>query len=78
MAAIERPSGGLVRFSQEAWQELGKVTWPTRDTVVRFTVLVILISAAIAAYIFLFDNFFTLVITKGIVGSPTATPIPGQ
>jgi len=78
MATIDRPAGGLLRFSQEAWQELSKVTWPTRATVIRFTVLVILISAAIAAYIFLVDNAFTLTITKGILGAPTVTPAPTQ
>ena len=42
----------MVRFAQEAWQELAKVTWPTRETVIRFTVLVLIISAVIAGYIF--------------------------
>ena len=78
MATIERPAGGLLRFSQEAWQELAKVTWPTRETVIRFTVLVILISGAIAGYIFLVDNAFTLTITKGILNAPTVTPAPPQ
>jgi len=71
-----RPAGGLGRFSQEAWQELSKVTWPTRETVIRFTVLVLFISAGIAAYIFLVDNFFTLAITRGLLGAPTTTPAP--
>ena len=78
MATIERPAGGLLRFSQEAWQELSKVTWPTRDTVIRFTVLVILISATIAVYIFLVDNAFTFTITKGLLQAPTVTPAPPQ
>jgi len=67
-----------VEFAQEAWAELRKVTWPSRETVLRLTLIVLVISALIAAYIFAFDNLFTLVITKGIVGQPTATPIPGQ
>lgn len=71
-----RPAGGIVRFSQEAWQELSKVTWPTRDTVVRFTVLVLIISTIIAGYIFVVDNAFTAAITRGILGSPEATPVP--
>ncbi len=75
---IARPSAGLARFAQEAWQELSKVTWPTRETVVRFTLLVILISASIAAYIFFVDNAFTLTITKGFLGAPTVTPAPPQ
>jgi preprotein translocase subunit SecE len=67
-----------VEFAQEAWAELRKVTWPSRETVLRLTLIVLVISALIAAYIFAFDNLFTLVITKGIVGQPTATPVPGQ
>jgi preprotein translocase SecE subunit len=78
MATIDRPVGGRFRFAQESWQELSKVTWPPRETVVRFTMLVILISAAIAAYIFLVDNAFTLTITKGLLQAPTVTPAPPQ
>ena len=67
-----------IEFAQEAWAELRKVTWPTRETVLRLTLIVLVISALIAAYIFAFDNLFTLVITRGIVGQPTPTPIPTQ
>ena len=69
---------GIVAFAQECWSELQKVTWPSRETIVRLTLIVVVISALIAAYIFAFDNLFTLVITRGIVGQPTATPVPGQ
>lgn len=71
-----RPAGGAVRFGQEAWAELRKVTWPTREAVIRLTVLVLLISALVAVYIFLFDNLFTITITNGILGTPAATPVP--
>ncbi len=76
---VERPGrqpGGATRFAQEAWQELSKVTWPTRETVIRFTVLVLIISAIIATYIYAVDNLFTAVITRGILGTPSATPAP--
>ena len=75
---IDRPTrqpGGMTKFAQEAWQELSKVTWPTRETVVRFTVLVLIISAIVAAYIFAVDNVFTAAITRGILGSPE-TQVP--
>jgi preprotein translocase subunit SecE len=71
-----RPQGSIVRFTQEAWQELSKVTWPTRETVIRFTVLVLVISAVIAAYIFGVDNLFTATITRGLLGVPTSTAPP--
>jgi len=70
------PRQSPVEFSREAWAELRKVTWPSRETVLRLTLIVLVISALIAVYIFLFDNLFTAVITNGIVGSPTATPPP--
>ncbi len=66
--------GGITEFAQESWNELRKVTWPSRETIVRLTVVVILISVLIAAYIFLFDNIFTITVTQGIVGAPSASP----
>jgi len=74
--ALPRTRLGLVAFAQECWAELQKVTWPSRETVVRLTVIVVLISALIAGYIFAFDNFFTWAITQQIVGAPGATPTP--
>ena len=73
--AVPRGRVGLVQFAQECWNELQKVTWPTRETVIRLTIIVIIISALISVYIFAFDNLFTAVITDRIVGSP-ATPTP--
>jgi preprotein translocase subunit SecE len=67
-----------VEFSREAWQELRKVTWPSRETVLRLTLIVLVISAIISVYIYLFDNLFTVTITNGIVGGPTAPPAPQQ
>ena len=76
--APRAPRQSPIEFAQEAWSELRKVTWPSRETVARLTLIVLVISALIAAYIFAFDNLFTLVITKGIVGAPTPSPVPGQ
>ena len=67
---------GLVRFSQEAWSELQKVTWPERETVIRLTIVVIAISALIALYILGFDNLFTVVVNKGMLGQPIGSPTP--
>lgn len=74
--AQARPAGGIVRFAQESWSELRKVTWPTQEQVIRLTVLVILISALVSAYIFVFDNVFHIVVDKAILGIPDATPAP--
>jgi preprotein translocase subunit SecE len=47
------------RFVAEAWSELKKVTWPTREQTRNLTVLVFVISAAIGVYITIFDYAFT-------------------
>ncbi len=73
MAARVGPSP--VQFAQEAWSELKKVTWPSSETVVRLTIIVIVISALIAGYIFGFDNLFTWAITERFTkASPTPAP----
>ena len=74
--ALPRGRVGIVAFAQECWSELQKVTWPSRETIVRLTLIVVVISALIAAYIFAFDNAFTFLVTKRIVGAPQATPTP--
>ncbi|HEY8732442.1 MAG TPA: preprotein translocase subunit SecE [Candidatus Limnocylindria bacterium] len=76
MATATRPAGGIVRFAQESWSELRKVTWPTQEQVIRLTLLVVLISVAISAYIYAFDNVFHVVIDKGVLNIPDATPAP--
>ena len=76
MATATRPAGGVVRFAQESWSELRKVTWPTQEQVIRLTVLVVLISVAISAYIFAFDNVFHIIVDKGVLNIPDATAAP--
>ncbi len=50
------------RFLEEAWSELKKVTWPTREQVRNLTVLVFVVSAIIGAYIAFFDALFTALV----------------
>jgi len=76
VATTTRPAGGIVRFAQESWSELRKVTWPTQEQVIRLTLLVVLISVLVSAYIFAFDNVFHLVIDKGVLNIPDVTPAP--
>jgi preprotein translocase subunit SecE len=76
VATATRPAGGIVRFAQESWSELRKVTWPTREQVIRLTLLVVVISVVSSAYIFAFDNLFHVIIDKGVLNSPDATPAP--
>jgi preprotein translocase subunit SecE len=50
------------RFVEESWSELKKVTWPTREQTRNLTVLVFVISAAVGAYIAVFDALFTWIV----------------
>jgi preprotein translocase subunit SecE len=52
------------RFIEESWSELKKVTWPTREQTRNLTVLVFVISAAVGAYIAVFDLLFTVLIER--------------
>ena len=53
-----------LRFFNEVWEELGKVTWPTRNEAVRMTLMVLIVSAVIAAFIGSLDFVLTNIITK--------------
>ena len=46
------------RYFNESWAELKKVTWPTRETVIRLTLLVIAVSVAVGVYIAVLDRIF--------------------
>jgi preprotein translocase subunit SecE len=45
----------LRTYLAEAWTELKKVAWPTRQTVVNLTLIVIAVSIAVGAYIAVID-----------------------
>jgi preprotein translocase SecE subunit len=46
---------GLRTYMSEAWSELKKVAWPTRQTVINLTLIVIAVSIAVGAYIAVLD-----------------------
>jgi preprotein translocase SecE subunit len=46
---------GIRQYLAEAWSELKKVAWPTRETVVNLTLIVIAVSVAVGAYIAVLD-----------------------
>ena len=49
----------LFNFLKEVRLEVRKVNWPTREQTVRNTLLVIAMSAAVAALLSIFDLVFT-------------------
>jgi len=48
-----------ISFFQQTYDELKKVTWPSRNDVVRLTLIVIFISVAVGAYIGGIDYILT-------------------
>ena len=46
------------RYFGESWAELKKVAWPTRQTVIRLTLLVIGVSIVVGLYIYALDTIF--------------------
>ncbi len=57
----------VVDFFSEVKLELSKVTWPTKDEVVRLTLVVIAISAIVGIYIGGVDYLFTKLLELLIV-----------
>jgi preprotein translocase subunit SecE len=57
------------RFIDEAWSELKKVAWPTREQVRNLTVLVFAVSFAVGIYITVLDTVFQGAI--GLLVGPT-------
>jgi preprotein translocase SecE subunit len=47
---------GIRQYLAEAWSELKKVAWPTRQTVVNLTLIVLGVSIAVGIYIAVLDG----------------------
>ena len=54
----------LRRFFNEAWSELKKVSWPTREQVRNLTVLVFVVSFSVGLYITVLDFAFAQVVAR--------------
>ena len=54
------------RYLTESWAELKKVAWPTRETVVRLTLLVVAVSVIIGVYIYVLDRIFNTLVDQVI------------
>ena len=57
---------GIRQYLTEAWSELKKVAWPTRETVIRLTLLVLAVSVAIGVYIYVLDRIFNTLVDQVI------------
>jgi preprotein translocase subunit SecE len=52
------------RFLNEAWSELKKVSWPTREQVRNLTVLVFVVSFVVGLYITALDFVFAQLVGR--------------
>jgi preprotein translocase subunit SecE len=57
----------LVGFVREAREELRKVSWPTREQAIRYTIIVVVASVAVGLLIGGIDYLFTLLIENFII-----------
>ena len=53
----------LLTYFQDTVSELKQVRWPTRETTLKLTIIVIVISVVVAAYIGALDFLFTNLLT---------------
>jgi len=58
---------GLITFLKEVKLEIKKVNWPTRQETIKYTLIVIGISAGVAAFLGILDFIFTALLNKLIM-----------
>lgn len=63
-AKTERQRGGVIGFLVSCWQELKKVQWPNRDTLIQATAVTIIFVAVAAAYLGALDAVFNWLIQR--------------
>mgnify|MGYP003394106651 CR=1 FL=1 len=54
----------VIRFFTEAKGELLKVNWPTQKELVRYTLLVVVISLVVAMFLGLLDTLFSYLVER--------------
>lgn len=57
----------IINFLKEAKEELGKVTWLSREKTIKYTGMVIGISLVVAVFLGILDLLFSSVVGKFIV-----------
>ncbi len=65
----------IFQFLREAYAELIRVSWPSRSTTFQYTILVVLISLGVAAFLGALDYLFGLGIKEFLLPqAPSVTP----
>ncbi|PID52382.1 MAG: preprotein translocase subunit SecE [Candidatus Moraniibacteriota bacterium] len=55
------------QFLREAYNEMKKVSWPTREQTIQYTMLVVAISISVAVFLGILDYMFGSVIKSMIL-----------
>lgn len=63
-AQAQRQRGGVIGFLVSCWQELKKVQWPDRDTLVQATAVTIIFVAVAATYLGALDAAFNFLVKQ--------------
>ena len=63
-AKTERQRSGVIGFLISCWQELKKVQWPDRDTLIQATAVTIIFVAVAAAYLGALDALFNEIVKQ--------------
>lgn len=64
----------FLQYLKDTRGELNHVAWPTRMQTVVYTIIVILLSLFVAAYLGFFDYVFTTGLGRGLQFLPQKTP----
>ncbi len=57
----------ITQFLREAYGELRRVSWPSREQTIQYTTLVVVISIGIALFLGLLDYLFSDIIKNVII-----------
>lgn len=57
----------ITKFLREAYGELRRVSWPSREQTIQYTTLVVVISIGIALFLGLLDYLFSDIIKNVII-----------
>ena len=58
---------GVIGYFREAWEELKRVSWPTREEIIQGTQTVLLFVLAMTALFGALDAIFQLAIGRGLL-----------
>ncbi len=61
---MANPVTQIVTFVREAKEELRKVTWPDRDEVTSFTIVVVVAVLIVSVFLWIIDNFLMIIIKE--------------